>query len=259
MPRLFAAGRPVLDDVKLMIFDKDGTIFDIHHYWATMIRMRAALLADRHLQDQALRPGLCLELESAMGLDSSIGRLRPGGPVGTRPRREVVQAVEAKLLNLGIPKEAGIVEDAFAAIDRATSDDLVPLLTLLPGVNGLLNEAKAKGVFAAIATTDITPRAIAALKALGLADAFSAIAGSDLVQNSKPAPDLCHEILQRLGVAAQNAVVIGDHPVDAEMAEKAGVGATIAVLTGLGQPADFSRFNCWTVRDLTEIRFGPPP
>lgn len=258
MPALFAAGHLVLDDVKLLIFDKDGTLIDIHHYWATMIRMRAALLAEMQSSDFELRPNLRRELESAMGLDSATGRLRPEGPVGTHPRRAVVSAVEKKLRDYGVPGDAEVVEDAFAAIDKSTSEDLRPLLKLLPGVRGLLKEARDLGVLAAIATTDIAPRAIAALEALGLEEAFSAVAGSDMVRESKPAPDLCNELLRRLGVSAHNAVVIGDHPVDAEMAARAGVGATIAVLTGLGRPADFGRFDCFKVPSLADIRFGAP-
>ncbi|SVA64979.1 uncharacterized protein METZ01_LOCUS117833, partial [marine metagenome] len=37
-------GEISLDNIKVVIFDKDGTLIDIHHYWASMIKIRASLV-----------------------------------------------------------------------------------------------------------------------------------------------------------------------------------------------------------------------
>jgi HAD superfamily hydrolase (TIGR01509 family) len=51
------------------------------------------------------------------------------------------------------------------------------------------------------------------------------------VQATKPAPDIVQAALDRAGADADDAVMIGDSPWDAESAARAGVG-TIAVMTG---------------------------
>jgi HAD superfamily hydrolase (TIGR01509 family) len=51
------------------------------------------------------------------------------------------------------------------------------------------------------------------------------------VQATKPAPDIVHVALDRAGAAADEAVMVGDSPWDAEAAARAGV-STIAVMTG---------------------------
>lgn len=61
-----------------------------------------------------------------------------------------------------------------------------------------------------------------------LADAWTTSAD---VKATKPAPDLVHAALDRVGGSASNAVMIGDTPWDVRAAGEAGV-STLAVLTG---------------------------
>ena len=68
---------------------------------------------------------------------------------------------------------------------------------------------------------------------------FDAVIGSDDVAAAKPAPDALHAALTRLGVETQRALYVGDHPVDAEAAARAGV-AFVAVLTGPSVRAEFA-------------------
>jgi HAD superfamily hydrolase (TIGR01509 family) len=66
------------------------------------------------------------------------------------------------------------------------------------------------------------------LDARELADGWTTSAD---VEATKPEPDLVHAALQKAGVDAQDAVMIGDTPWDVEAAKRAGV-QTITVLTG---------------------------
>lgn len=63
-------------------------------------------------------------------------------------------------------------------------------------------------------------------------DMIFATTSSADVESTKPAPDIFSTALRKLpGIAAQEAVVIGDTPYDIEAARKAGIG-TVAVLSG---------------------------
>ena len=35
-----------IDDIDLMVFDKDGTLIDLYYYWSQMIALRAQYICD---------------------------------------------------------------------------------------------------------------------------------------------------------------------------------------------------------------------
>ena len=51
MTDLFVNDECVLEDVELILLDKDGTIIDIHHYWGSMLKERAQLIVNRWFSD----------------------------------------------------------------------------------------------------------------------------------------------------------------------------------------------------------------
>nr|HPN98496.1 hypothetical protein [Syntrophorhabdaceae bacterium] len=69
-------GEDVIRDVNLMIFDKDGTLMELYHYWSQMVAMRAKIITERLKLNDILLDGLMYE----MGVDTKVGRLRQGGP-----------------------------------------------------------------------------------------------------------------------------------------------------------------------------------
>jgi HAD superfamily hydrolase (TIGR01509 family) len=66
---------------------------------------------------------------------------------------------------------------------------------------------------------------------MGVADLVDARTSIDDVETSKPAPDIFATALEKLGVAPDEALAIGDTPYDIESAGKSGI-ATVAVLSG---------------------------
>ena len=252
MTELRSGGDRVLDGCDAVLFDKDGTLVDIHHYWASMIRLRAALLAQRWVGEAEV-DATAEHLVDAMGVDPVTGRMKPEGPVGVRPRSVIVKVAAEVIRAVGGEVGEADVEESFAEVDRRTALDLSPLVRVLPGVEELLDRLHARGVGAAVVTTDLAERARQALGAVGLLDRFDVVVGGDDVPRTKPAPDLALAALDALGVAARSAVVVGDHPVDVGMAVAAGCGGAVGVLTGLADEAAFAGEPCATVPDLTHL------
>jgi HAD superfamily hydrolase (TIGR01509 family) len=65
----------------------------------------------------------------------------------------------------------------------------------------------------------------------GIAELVDVTVSSEDVDQSKPAPDVFEVALQKLDVGADQAIVIGDSPYDAEAAAKTGI-RSIGVLSG---------------------------
>jgi HAD superfamily hydrolase (TIGR01509 family) len=104
-------------------------------------------------------------------------------------------------------------------------------VSLMPGARDLLAELRGRGdtiVLASSAKPEEAGHYLDLLGARELVDAWTTAAD---VSASKPAPDLVHEALDRVGGQSADAVMIGDSPWDVRAAKQAGV-ITVAVLTG---------------------------
>jgi len=250
MSKLFVNGEMRLDKLEGIIFDKDGTLIDIHHYWGSIIKIRATLIASKWLPK---KESVERELIEAMGVDFLSGKMKPTGPVGIKPRSFIVGVASEVVRSHGVLISNDEMESIFLEVDKQTSKDMSPFLRLLPGVVELLGNLEKCGVAVAIATTDLTDRARLAMESLKIDHFFSEIVGGDLVENTKPSPDLALMIVDRLGVSSDRVVVVGDHPVDIGMGQAINAGLNIGVLTGLSHAVLFDNLGCLVIKDLKGI------
>ena len=86
MSDLLINNKLALADVEAVIFDKDGTLIDVHHYWASMLKIRAKLIVKKYKLDGKVKN----ELMDAMGIDVRTGKIKANGPVGIKPRPFIV-------------------------------------------------------------------------------------------------------------------------------------------------------------------------
>ncbi|MGO9133766.1 MAG: HAD family hydrolase [Methylovirgula sp.] len=108
-----------------------------------------------------------------------------------------------------------------------------------PGVMRLMQEARAVGVKLAIATTTDPANVEALLQAAFAPDAvswFDVIGAGDVVPAKKPAPDIYHYVLERLGCAASNAIAFED-------SENGVLAARSAGLTVVATPSSYTAMN----------------
>jgi phosphoglycolate phosphatase len=221
-----------LENVKMVIFDKDGTLIDIHHYWCSMIEFRARFFVDSLSDESIDHNALYNDLVDRMGINLRTKKMKPEGPVGIKPRNIIQQIALETLLQYTEAYNKEMVADIFEKVDQFSKNELTRIVKPLKGVEEFLLQLNNAGVLCAIATTDLSTRANLAMQSLEMEHFFCDIAGADLVTNSKPSPDLIHYLLHRHQVAPDNAVVVGDSIVDLEMAEQAGC-RFIGVTTGL--------------------------
>ncbi len=222
-------GEQELNDIDLFIFDKDGTLIDIHHYWCSMIKIRAEFLIEKY---QLEKDKIYLKLIDAMGIDVETNRMKSTGPVGIKPRSFIIETAFNTLLENGVDCSLEDVSDIFKKVDEHSKGLIKDLIKLLPGVRELLVNLTENGIPSAIATTDLSERAKLAMDAVQIKEVFSMIAGGNCAKSTKPAPDLVHFICKRMEIPEERTVVVGDSIVDLKMASNAGA-RFIGVRTGL--------------------------
>lgn len=232
-----------------MVLDKDGTLIDFRSVWVPVVRARARFIVEEGGVDPGLEPALL----RAFGYDPDRDRIDPRGPLAISPRSETTIIGATLLYGAGLPWE-----DAVAAVRRAyqradEAVDAVRVARPVPGVDQALRRLRAAGARLAVATTDTTAQATRGLAALGLADLLDAIVGADAVSRPKPDAEAVHRCCDTVGVAAREAVVVGDAVADVLMGRQAGVALSIGVLTGVTTAAEFDGHADVVVSSLTEV------
>jgi phosphoglycolate phosphatase len=140
----------------------------------------------------------------------------------------------------------GIVDPAIAtAFTRgfvAHADQVMHGLTLLyPWVAETVLALRAAGQRLGIVSSKYRYRIERILAESGLASQFEVIIGGEDVPQPKPDPAGLRLALQRLYLPAPEVLYVGDHPVDAEAASRAGL-PFIAVLTGTSDVPSFTAY-----------------
>ena len=107
----------------------------------------------------------------------------------------------------------------------------------LPGAKEVLKGLRGEGLQLAIATNRPTRFTHIILKALNALDYFDCVLCGDKVDNPKPAGDMISQILSRFDRGPEEAVYVGDMAIDVQAGHAAGV-RTIAVTTGSHQRED---------------------
>ena len=105
------------------------------------------------------------------------------------------------------------------------------IVDVFPGVEKMLYALYAKGYMLTIATGKSSRGLQDELAYLGWQDLFSVTCCAE-DYFSKPHPAMVEHIISQLGLAVDQAIVIGDSHVDLQMANAAGVGG-VGVLTGV--------------------------
>lgn len=240
----------MIEDVRLVIFDKDGTLMDLYHYWSKMVALRAKLICHKLGLSQEHQNGLIYE----MGVDLKAGKLRPEGPVGLKPREVVLQAAIDYLTSIGHVESYDLCFGAFKEVDQISSIDLKRFIKPIDGVYPLVQQLVKEGCKIALATVDRTGRGELAVGFLGLKNMVDLVIGADAVSQSKPAPDMINLILNRLKLDKSNAIMVGDAITDVQMGINAGLKASIGVCTGLTPAEQLRQVTPYVVNDISHIK-----
>ncbi|MEI6438512.1 MAG: HAD family hydrolase [Candidatus Omnitrophota bacterium] len=190
-------------EIKLVIFDLDGTLVDAY---------------------QAITDSINFMMRK-------LGRPRQSLKKVTR---SVGHGVDGLIRNF---VEEALVEEALAIFRAHHDQRLRRKLTIKRGARALLAALKKRGCKMAIASNRPTKFCRIILEQLKIDHYFDWVICGDAVKNPKPAPDMIKAILKASGLKPSQAVYVGDMTVDVLCGRRARV-FTIAIPTGSSSPAE---------------------
>lgn len=238
-----------VDNVQAVLFDKDGTLIDLHRYWGGITQRRALALAI-HLGWPHERTSA---LERVMGFDRVSQRLLPQGPVGLLPRDEVIRSALHYVAAQGASLSYDEASVVFAAVHSALPIESADLVSVIPAALPLLTALREAGVLMAVVTSDSFDATVATLAQWDLARYFDVVLGRDSCNAPKHTGVPARIALERLGVAPANAICVGDAPMDAQMAQASACAACIGVATGQLDTAALRSYSSYVVDSLAQV------
>ncbi|WP_144764687.1 HAD family hydrolase [Curtobacterium sp. 9128] len=137
----------------------------------------------------------------------------------------------SRLLEALLPDASDEVRSTAKQYQTAYYAEQTPLLRLLPGARDLLRAVAERGHAVVLATSAPESELTRLREVLDAEEWITAVTSAEDVDEAKPAPGIVQVALDRVGVDADHAVMVGDAMWDVEASGKVGVPC-IAVMTG---------------------------
>ncbi|MQW85963.1 HAD family hydrolase [Sinorhizobium saheli] len=221
-----------------ILFDKDGTLLDYVKSWVP-VNYELARIAARGDDD------LARVLLRAGGMDPDTGFVAPDSLLAAGNTVEIA----AGMVAAGAPFTVEELTTLFDGLFAHSADYAVPVTDLGAFFAGL----HAKGYRLGVASSDNERSIRETAKRFGFENYLHYVAGYDSGYGVKPEPGMVLGFCAATGLEPRQVAVVGDNNHDMHMGRSAGVGMTVAVLTGTGSRASLAEASDHCLADITEL------
>jgi len=224
-----------MSQIKAVLFDKDGTLFDFYATWGVWAK---TLL----LEESAGNAALAARMGAAIGYDYETEKFAKDSMVIFDTPPDIAVALLPFF-------EGETVEELTDRLNAAAAK--VPMVEAVPLIPFLL-ELEARGLKLGVATNDGEMPARAHLAASGIAGMFDFIVGSDSGFGGKPAPGMQNAFAAHLGLEGGAIAMVGDSAHDLVAGRAAGM-VTVAVLTGVAEHDELAPYADVVLPDIGHL------
>jgi phosphoglycolate phosphatase len=222
-------------NIKGLIFDKDGTLFDFAATWEAWAQAFLVRLCDGDRARATL-------MGAQIGFDLEAATFARDSVVIAGTPQEVTEALLPFFPQMTAKEVMALLNEE---AERAPQREAVPLAPLLQAFAG-------RGLKLGVATNDAEAPARAHLGQAGVTGFFDFIAGFDSGHGGKPAPGQLQAFAAATGIAAAQIAMVGDSTHDLHAGRAAGM-QTVAVLTGMARAEELAPFADVVLPDIGHL------
>lgn len=214
---------PILQHIKAIIFDFDGTLAVLNIDFPLMREKIISLIRHFGIEERAIRERYLLEI-----IDEVYPMIREKDSSGAEEfydrAHQILHEVELKAAEEG---------------------------SLIPEAGGTLRTLRLWGIKVGIVTRNCEEAVRRVFP--NIDDYCDIFIPRDSVDKVKPHPDHLNSMLGALKVSGEEAVMVGDHIIDIQAGKKVGM-KTVGVLTGRINREEFEKAGAdYILRDVSEI------
>ncbi|MGE5485348.1 MAG: HAD family hydrolase [Ignavibacteriales bacterium] len=219
-------------EVRAVIYDKDGTLFNGYVLWQRLEAERF-----KRLREAGVTPEAMAWVSRTVGIDPETGAIDRTGPMALATAADEVMVTATGLYLAGYqwPEARRIALEVYRETEREL--DVSTMTVLCEGVKQSLRSLRACGVSLGVVTTDTRERSRRMLEHAGILGFMDVITGAEDYSAPKPDPEPILKACATLGMPAGDCAYVGDSPSDMMAATSAGVRLRVGVLTGIGEEA----------------------
>ncbi|WP_068316527.1 HAD family hydrolase [Polycladidibacter hongkongensis] len=225
-----------LSHIRVIAFDKDGTLFDFDQTW---INFSQAMLHALAPDDTSLKQ----RLGDIAGFDVETHKFVPGALVVAGSTQELCEAWLPLLPAYDLDRLMQLAEHVTLSTRAVPVCDL-PLL---------LSGLKRHKIQLAVITNDLEASARQQTRDAGVEDEFAMILGFDSGGQPKPAGDMLLRVCDKCNIVPHELMMVGDSLHDFTAARAAGAGVTLGVLTGPATREDLAGSCDFVAQSIAEI------
>lgn len=222
-------------NIRAVIFDKDGTLFDFQSTWGAWTGHILSLISGSDVE-------LFQKLASALDYDAVAGKVLPGSMIVAGTPAEIAKVIQGF-------KPESTVSDILGQLNEQA--EKVPQV-LVTDLLSLTKELRVQGLKLCVMTNDAVRVAHGHLTSVGSLDFFDHVIGSDSGYGAKPDPAPLLALAAKMDVPAGACLMVGDSTHDLIAGHAAGM-RTVAVLTGLAVREDLEDLADLVLPDVSHL------
>lgn len=232
------------ENIRAILFDKDGTLAHSEPYLRHLAQRRARLI-------DAQIPGVGEPLLMAFGVDEQ--GFNPAGltAVGSRQENKIAAAAYIAETGRSWLEALEIVGKAFEEADQVMRNKAEETV-VFPGVAEVFDDLRRSPLKLGIVSSDIRENIEKFLDFYHLREYIQAIQGAE-PQLTKPNPQVFWSACEQLEVPPQQALMVGDSPGDFSMARRANAAGTIGISWGWSRSPNLNQADV-IISKLDEIQ-----
>jgi phosphoglycolate phosphatase len=222
-------------NIRGVIFDKDGTLFDFQSTWGIWTAQILVRIAG---SDGALLG----QLARALGYDTEARRVQPGSVIVAGTPMEIAAVIHGYMPAMSQTQIFDWLNKEAETAPQVLVTDLHRLTAELRRINlGLC-----------VMTNDAENPARAHLASVEALDLFDFVIGSDSGFGAKPDAAPLLALADKMDIPAAACVMVGDSTHDLRAGRAAGM-RTVAVLTGLAEAAELAPLANAVLPDVSHL------
>lgn len=238
------------DNIDTVLFDKDGTLIDLHCFWGKMTEMRALEVIKRYNLSSNLFDKICMFL----GYNLASKKMLADGITALYSRKKIIEIFRKNLAELGVNSSEIELVEIFDYVSTEFYKNIQEYTKPIDEAINLLYELKELGVKIGIVTSDSVEATNLNIKQFGWEALFDIVVGRETVNATKESGVPTKYALEKLGAEPQNTLMIGDAPMDYISAKNAGVDNVILVATGQLSCEELSKTSNQVLESLGDIK-----